>query len=120
MVCTLSQCGKSNINSTTETQLNLAKYVLRNIIVGFTDNTKEFFKRLEKYWRIPPSSRKRARRNVMKLSVNVQKNKTSSNIFLSPEASRILEASLIHDIELYNYAKEVVWAEQAQLLRTLR
>ena len=119
MVCTLSQCGKSNVNSTTETQLELAKQVLGNIMIGFTDNMKDFFIRLEKYWQIPSSSQKRARRNVMNLSVNVQKNKTSSNLFLSPEASSILHASLIHDIKLYSYAKEVLWDEQEKLLHNL-
>ena len=60
MVCTLSKCGKSNINSTTEEDLEVAKVVLSNILVGFTNNIKEFFDRLESYWHIPRNLRQKA------------------------------------------------------------
>ena len=47
MVRTLSKCGNSNINSTTEEDLEVAKVVLSSMLVGFTNNIKEFFDRLQ-------------------------------------------------------------------------
>ena len=114
MVCTLSKCGKSNINSTTEEDLEVAKVVLSNILVGFTNNIKEFFDRLESYWHIPKNIRQKAQNGAMKEHVNVQR-RTSSGPSLSNEASVVLRKSLSHDIQLYQFAKDVIWKKQSFL-----
>ena len=114
MVCTLSKCGKSNINSTTEEDLEVAKVVLSNMLVGFTTDIIEFFDRLESYWHIPKNIRKKAQNGAMKEHVNVQRRK-SSEPALSNEACAVLRRSLSHDIQLYQFAKEVIWKEQSFL-----
>lgn len=114
MVCTLSQCGKSSTTPTTENDLEIAKEVLSNMLIGFTDNIEEFFDRLENYWHIPKYLRQRARKGAMKEKINVQKRK-DVNHNLSEEAARVLKLSLSHDIKLYQYAKDVLWKEQLSL-----
>ena len=114
MVRTLSKCGKPNINSTTEEDREVAKVVLSNMLVGYTNNIKEFFGRLELYWHIPKNIRQKAQNGAMKEHVNVQRRK-SSEPDLSNEASVILRRSLSHDIHLHHFAKDVIWKKQSFL-----
>ena len=86
--------------------------VLSNMLVGFTDKIPEFFQRLEVYWNISSSSRDRARNGAMKQTINVQK-RNNTNTYLSSQAEIILQASLSHDIELYNYARNTIWDRQS-------
>ena len=117
MVCTLSQCGKSKNIPTTEEDLNIAKQVMSNMLVGFTNNVQEFFDRLEPYWHIPKYLRQRARHGAMKEKINVQKI-NSKKPKLSYQAASVLHRSLSHDIKLYNFAKDVLWKEQLHLFKT--
>ena len=118
MVCKLAQCDPSNIDTISDTHLKVAKNILQNILIGFTDNMKEFFIRVEKYWNIPSTSKKRARKNVMKQSINVQRNKMPKDVLLE-EVSKILEKSMAYDIRLYLYAKKVLWDKQGELLNNI-
>ena len=114
IVRTLSKCGKSNIDFTTEEDLEIAKVVLSNMLVGFTNNIKEFFDRLESYWHIPKNIRQKAQNGAMKLHINVQRRKSNEPV-LSNEASVVLRKNLSHDIQLYQFAKDVIWKEQSFL-----
>ena len=118
MVCTLSKCGDSNINATTKEDLAMAKHILSNMLVGFTDMFPEFFERLEAYWEISQGKRQKARHGAMKEKINVNKHrKHTTGLHLSPEAVITLHNSVSRDIELYNYARSVLWEEQASLFR---
>ena len=95
------------MNTTTDAHLRMAKGILQNMLIGFTDNMNEFFDRIEKYWNIPPTSRRKARQKIMKRRINVQENKLSRNV-VSNEVLNILEQDMAHDIKLYSYARELV------------
>ena len=118
VVCKLSKCGKTHFNTTTDAHLQTAKDILQNILIGFTDKMNDFFDRIEKYWNIPSFSSRRARKKIMKLSVNVQGNKFSKNV-LSPEVLSILEEDMAHDIQLYSYARNILWDKQGQFINSL-
>ena len=111
MVCKLAQCGKHN--SANDLKLNIAKNVLRNILVGFTDNMKEFFERLETYWQIPLESREKAKELIPSMDIKEMQNRTMASV-LSEEAVKILQNHLSYDIQLYQYAQRSLWNEQAQ------
>ena len=115
MVCKLAQCDHSNMNTISDAHLEIAKSILQNILIGFTENMKEYFIRVEKYWNISSTSKKRARKNVMKQSVNVQRNKMPKDVLLD-EVSEILEKSMAYDIRLYLYAKNILWDKQGKFL----
>merc|ERR1711963_532381 len=46
VVCKLSQCGKTHRNTTTDAHLRMAKGILQNMLIGFTDKMSEFFDRI--------------------------------------------------------------------------
>ena len=115
MTCKLAQCRKSFTDSASDIKLNIAKNVLRNVLVGFTDNMKEFIERLENYWQTPAQSRENAKEFIKSFNVKGKVNTTSSSI-LSEEAKSILQNHLSYDIQLYEYAKETLWHEQIQWL----
>ena len=117
MVCTLSQCGKSNTDPITQEHIDVAKNVLSNMLVGFTDKMPEFFQRLEEYWNIPSHSRHMARKGAMKEKINVQKQPNFDMRILSPEAVITLHNSLSRDIELFLYARSVLWEDQANMFK---
>ena len=117
MVCTLSQCD--DVYNTTQKHLDIAKKVLSNMLVGFTDKIPEFFERLEVYWNISPSLRKRAIRNgVMKEKLNVQPRKNTTTP-ISSQAKTVMHAILSHDIELYNYARDTLWNKQKVIINKI-
>ena len=115
MVCKLANCLNSNTNAASDIKLKVAKNVIRNILVGFTDNIEEFLERLEIYWQIPSKTREHRKEFLKNFSTKSEQNDTTTTA-ISEETRTILQKHLSYDIQLYKYAKDILWDEQIQWL----